>query len=298
MWDANVLQILLSAKCNIDCYFCYQKYLRKRGDKKLEKLEVENLLETWIKNGKNIVIFTWWEALLDSNLLYYVEYANKLWFESIKIHTNWLIFSSLALLDKYISKWLSWIIVSIHWYDKIHDKIVKNDWAFKKVNQTLINASKRWLIIDTNTVLTKYNYKNLKYLFKFLSYFPISRAQISKPYTLQDFSIDSKKNIYCNYEDFLPYIPEVIENFWTSNYRKLTLENFPFCIIKEEYRKYISDYNENINFDSIWSGFDGMFTEEEDRKFIDVCDWCKYRWQCKWIPVDYLDVFDFRKLYD
>jgi MoaA/NifB/PqqE/SkfB family radical SAM enzyme len=62
------------------------------------------------------------------------------------------------------------------------------------------------ITIDTNTVLNKFNYKNLDILFKFLSYFPITRSQIVQLYSLYLFTFEEKKKLYISYDDFAPYI--------------------------------------------------------------------------------------------
>jgi hypothetical protein len=89
-------------------------------------------------------------------------------------------------------------------------------------------------VIDTNTVLTKYNYKTLYTLFKFLSYFPITRSQIVQLYSLYLFDFSEKKKLYVPYNLFLNEIKKIVK---INN--NITLENFPLCKVDEKYWNYI-----------------------------------------------------------
>ncbi|MBT3726525.1 hypothetical protein HOG21_02225 [bacterium] len=46
------------------------------------------------------------------------------------------------------------------------------------------------------------NYKNLDKLFKFLSYFPITRSQIVQLYSLNLFTDLEKQHLYVSYDEF------------------------------------------------------------------------------------------------
>gem|GEM_PF-5963072 len=89
--------------------------------------------------------------------------------------------------------------------------------------------------MDTNTVLTRYNYKTLYNLFKFLSLFPITRSQLVQLYSLDLFSLKEKKDLYVSYEDFDTYLGKIL----TLENINITLENFPFCKINKKYYPHI-----------------------------------------------------------
>ena len=159
----NWLEIFLWYSCNLKCSFCFQKDLRYEKPKFLWYESVIKIIDNWISNNKRSIIFSWWESTLDPNILKYIEYCKNNGFLDIRIHTNWLSFSDKTILNKFIKSGMTWVVLSIHWYWKIHDYLVWSDWAFEKVKNTLLNLSEikkdnNEFVIDTNTVLNKYNY--------------------------------------------------------------------------------------------------------------------------------------------
>ena len=290
MW--NWIEIFLWYSCNLKCRFCFQKNLRQKEPNFLEYDKVINLIDKWKKEKKTFIIFSWWEVTLDKNILEYIKYAKKVGFKDIRVHTNWISFSDREVLNKYIDAWMTATIISIHWYSKIHDYLVSIPWAFEKLKKTFLNLAEiknknKKFVIDTNTVLTKLNYNNLDVLFKFLSYFPITRSQIVQLYSLYLFSFEEKKKLYVSYSDFSPYIKKIVK-VW----KNITLENFPLCRVDKKYWDYILK-RKKYNNDAYWNMWEWF--EESDCGYLESCCNCKYRNLCTGIPKDYLKIFDKEK---
>ena len=282
------LEIFLWYACEQKCNFCFQKDLRYDEPKFLDKEYVNWLILKWSSEWKKSIIFSWGEATLDKNLLHYVQFAKSLWFNDIRIHTNWLTFANKDFLDWFIKEWVTAVILSIHWYKVVHDILVKKEWAFLKVQQTLLNLreikkSNPDFVIDTNTVITKLNYKTLASLFKFLSYFPITRSQIVQLYSWNLFSAQEKKGLYVSYDDFWKYIWKILE----LN-SQITFENFPLCKVNNQYWTNILQRQKYDN-EAYWNMW--IWFEESDCMHIDSCKQCPERSNCTGIPKDYLDIF-------
>lgn len=286
----NWVEIFLGYSCNLKCSFCFQKDLRYKNPKFIEEIKVKQIIFEWYNSWKQNLIFSWGDPMLDPKLLVYVEYAKNLGYNDIRIHTNWLILSNKTIFEKYVKSWVSWFIISIHWYDKLHDILVKNDWAFKKVTKTLLNfveLKKKYpyLVLDTNTVLTKHNYKTLFKLFKFLSFFPITRSQLVQLYSLWLYSDDEKKSLYLKYEDFKDVLDDIVLNFW----KNLTLENFPFCETSTKVHKNILQRQRYDN-DAYWNIWENL--EESSTTYIKKCEKCEFKNNCTGYPKDYLKIFN------
>lgn len=288
MWELNWIEIFLWYSCNLRCIFCFQKDLRFKDSKFVPYEYVLEIINKWVIEWKKSIIFSGWESTLDPNLLKYIKYCSENGFVDIRVHTNWLTFSDKQLLEKYISFWMNWVIISIHWYWKIHDYLVWFDWAFEKVKKTLLNLMEikqkdYKFVIDTNTVLNKYNYNNLDKLFKFLAYFPITRSQIVQLYSLYLFNITEKRNLYISYENFSKELWKI----YALN-KNITLENFPFCKINKAYWWLITKRQKygNEAYWNMWEWF-----EESDCTYFKDCSLCHYKTECSWIPKDYLSIF-------
>jgi len=288
MWELKWIEIFLWYACNQNCIFCFQKNLRYKEPKFVSYEYVINIIDKWIADKKKSIIFSGWESTLDPNLIKYIKYCNENGFVDIRVHTNWLIFSDKEVLNTYIFLWMTGVIISIHWYWKIHDYLVWFDWAFDKVKATLFNLieikkNNNKFVIDINTVLNKFNYNNLDVLFKFLSYFPITRNQIVQLYSLYLFDDKEKSKLYISYDKF---IPEIWKIYWVN--KNITLENFPFCKVDKKYWDLITK-RQKYNNEAYWNMWEWF--EESDCTYLENCNLCSYKNECIWIPKDYLNVF-------
>lgn len=289
------LEIFLWFRCNIRCEFCYQKDLRKEFKKNIEKEEVFKMIERGVNDWKKFIIFSWWEPTLDMYLPNYIEFAKKLWYEHIRVHTNGFWFQKYEYLEDLYRKWLTWVTLSVHWYYKIHDFITKVDWSFDIIKKSLINFEKlrnkdKNFILDTNTVVCKNNFKDIPKVVKFLTYFSVIRWQIVLTYSLELFSEYEKKYIIPKYSEIIPFLTESIDISFLKN-KKFVLENIPFCVIDEKYWESILN-NIKINKDSItineWNAWNTnlrwVYKSEKCKK-------CKMKEKCRWIPIDYYKIY-------
>lgn len=288
------LEIFLWYICNIKCSFCYQKDLRRRFSKNIEKIEVERLLKEGIEKEKKFVIFSGGEPTLDKNLWFYIGLAKDLGYEHIRVHTNGWWFRDFWYLKDLYKKWLTWVTLSVHWYGKIQDLISWVKWNFNYILQSLINFEKikredRNFIIDTNTVICKLNYKNIPTLVKFLRYFSITRWQIVLAYSLWLFSNFEKTKIVPTYEEIIPFLKESI-NIAQENKKKFVLENIPYCVVEKDYWFAISE-NIKIQKESIlvdkWNVWNTNTNWMQNSK---KCEKCSMSSKCRWLPIDYFKV--------
>lgn len=289
------LEIFLWFRCNIKCEFCYQKDLRKEFIKNISKEEVFKMIENWIKNWKRFIIFSGWEPTIDINLPSYIKFAKEQGYEHIRVHTNWWWFRNYEYLEDLYKNWLTWVTLSIHWYEGVHDFVTQVRWSFDIIKKSLINFEKikkkySNFILDTNTVVCRNNYKNISKLIKFLSYFSVTRWQIVLTYSLELFSKREKKYIIPSYTEIIPFLKKSIDISFLEN-KKFVLENIPFCVIEKKYWYSIID-NIKINKDSItineWNAWNTnlrwVYKSEK-------CHNCKMKEKCRWIPIDYYEIY-------
>lgn len=289
------LEIFLWYKCNVNCSFCYQKDLRSRYKKNLEKDDVIKLLNIWFENWKKFIIFSWWEPTLDKNLWLYIDYSKKLWFEHIRVHTNWFWFRKFEYLKDLYNKGLTWITISIHWYNEFHDKIAWINWSFEIIKKALKNFEllKRMhnnFIIDTNTVVSNDNYKHIAKLVLFLCNFSITRGQIVLAYSLDLFSKEEKKMIIPEFKEIIPYLEKCLKVSYIYN-KKFVLENIPFCVIEKKYWKQIIT-NIKIQKDSVtikeWNVWNTNLSWMVNS---DKCEECIMNSKCRRLPKDYYEIY-------
>lgn len=285
----SALEVFLWYWCNIKCVFCYQKNLRSIQPHYLNSSIVKDLIHSHRKRWKISIVFSWWEPLLDKNLLEYIQYASKEGYSDIRVHSNGTLLTSIEKFESYVQAGVTGFIFSIHWYWDIHDALTRSKWSFAKISRSIANFTKLkqkypYLVLDTNTVLTKYNYQSLPILFRFLSYFPITRSQIIQLYSLWLFSQDEKKQLYITYEDSLESIYSILDNYKNQ----VTLENFPLCKINTTYHNFIVQ-RQKANNDSFWYIWEEI--ESIGTAYVEKCTHCEYKNECSGFPKDYIEIF-------
>lgn len=289
------LEIFLWYRCNIKCNFCYQKDLRKEFIRNIEKEEVLKLLENWIKDWKRFIIFSWWEPTLDLNLSYYISFARGLWYEHIRVHTNWWWFSKYEYLEDLYKKWLTWVTISVHWYWKVQDLISWVKWNFDFLLKALINFEKlkrkdKRFVFDTNTVICKQNYRFLFHLFRFLQKFSITRRMLVFPYHI-DRNSNELKNILPNNFEFLSEIEKVLEFMHKIRTKDFVLETLPYCMINEKYWWFIE---KNFKTDKEVYYIDGKKDKKLQYNIWKIkyleCKKCSKNDICFWFSQDFLQI--------
>ncbi len=291
------IEIFLWYSCNIKCSFCYQWKLRLKFPENLDKEQVLCLLDKWIKEWKEFIIFSWWEPTLDNNLWFYISYAKKLWYKHIRVHTNWFKFKDYWYLSELFINGLTWVTISIHWYWYIQDNVSKVKGSFDNIIKALINFEKlkknnSLFIIDTNTVICKENYKYLIFLFKFLHKFSISRRMLVYPYDLLIYNTIEKYNIMPEYKYYIKFINEILlfhENNWVKDF---VLETLPYCIIDKKYHHFIEK-----NYKTSKTTFFIDWEKDQKLQYIqwklkfDFCNKCSLNKKCFWFSSDYIKLF-------
>ena len=237
------LEIFLWYKCNYKCNFCFENKFRGL-EKWYSDKDIYFLIHEWYKNWKKFILFSWWEPTLDINLVKYIRFSREIGYMKILIHTNWTKTSNFYYLKELFDNGLTWIILSFHWFWEISNLITKNKRSFFYLNKSLINASKIKTIdnsftIDTNTVINKYNYKNLLILFKYFSKFPIIRRMITFPYSMFNFDSLELKKIFPNIKESVKEINKVLDYCLKYEINDTVVEALPYCLFEKRYWKFI-----------------------------------------------------------
>lgn len=155
--------------CNNNCVFCDLLNIKEKYDKSLVEIkkELDHLKE---KNYSHIILPC--NADIRKDFFEILKYAKNLSFK-ITLETNGRIFSyeKFALKSsKYIGKFIVFLNSN---NELIHNKITNTDNSFKQVIKGIKNIKKLNKEIQINTVITNYNYKNLKEIVSLIKTFGI-----------------------------------------------------------------------------------------------------------------------------
>jgi len=301
MKDLKRLEVYLWWKCNYKCIFCVEKEkIDKYFHKKISEEEVFKILLKYKKQWYNHVTFLWGEPFIQSNFLFSLKIAKKLWY-IVLVTTNWVLLPFEDKAKLYLPH-IDELIISIPIIDNKLQPIINwvtNIIDFEKV---FYNIWKYWNLsfFKINTVLNKYNYNKLNSISIFLLKYKDLVDEISITYPELNRTAFSEKylieKVAWKYLDVSPFVEKELE-FLKSNWVKWKIVDFPFCVFSSE--KYIN-FTDDINFEerkkvnNIWiekNTWEHLYWKPRLRKNISECENCKYNWICWWPSIDYLKLF-------
>jgi len=275
----NRIDLMINENCNIDCLFCYHHWFKDKSKYDFSKIKIKSTLFFWKAKWFKELYISWWEPTISDNLEYSIELAKKYWYKKIKIMTNWLMFSKINYCKKLKNLWVTNLAISMHWYDKSTFEYHANT---KGIYNKFINALKnstKYFDIDINIVVTKYNIKKLNYQAQLLLTLWIKRIHLQH---VVPNSEDNKWLLPFN-EDIFLYINNFIDIF--ENKLDITLEFFPYCLIKKD--KYLWRFSYDNNFiTNNPTMFDNWSMWIYKNKILkNKCLKCKEKQFCNWFWV-------------
>lgn len=290
----------INYKCNSNCCFCADsKNIRETEDIDYNKLIYE--LEQNRKKFDSLII-TGGEPTIYNKLPDYVSYAKKIGYKHISLTTNGLMLGYPNYADILINSGVDTFIISFATTDElIYDNITKVKGSFKQLNNALNYLNEKKVSVRINTVIHKFNYKNLKNIVKYLVLKNVKSIQLSFMNPIDESAKTygiSKLVIKIN--DLKPYISDAIKEAQNLNFNDLYIENFPICTM-EEYKDKISDLKKPENNKDYYNSL--KFKPENCRfcVYYNICDgtWKEYLKQFgdeEFKPIISDSIDDFEKL--
>jgi len=149
--------LIVGYSCNNHCRFCCER--GNFGDSSTE--EIKQRIDKAAKIGVNRLVFTGGEPTIRKDIIDLIRYAKeKKSFNEIFMITNGRMMSYEKFANKIINAGLTHILFSLHAPKaKIHDFLTRSPGAFRQTVKGMKNAVKQGVVVENNTVLTKYNYK-------------------------------------------------------------------------------------------------------------------------------------------
>lgn len=301
MLENKRIELYLWWKCNYKCIFCVEKEkIDKYFFKEIPEIEIFKILLKYKNKWYNHVTFLWWEPFIQSNFLFSLKIAKKLWYK-ILVTTNWVLLPYENKSKIYL-KYIDELIISIPIIDKKFQPIINWVTNILDFDKIFNNIKKYWNItfLKINTVINRYNYNKLNSISSFLIKYKNLINEVSFTYP------ELNRTAYCEkyllskvswkYLDFSFYIEKEID-FLEKNWIIWKIVDFPFCILSnDKYIKLTDDINyQNRNkINNSWiekNQWEHLFWKPRLRINIYKCYWCKYNGVCWWPSYDYLYFF-------
>ena len=298
--DIKRLEIYLWWKCNYKCVFCIERrYIDKFYDKKIKEQEVLKKLIKYKKLGYNHVTFLWGEPFIQSNFLFSLKVAKKLWY-TVLVTTNGVLLPFEDKAKKFLP-YIDELIISVPIIDKKLQPII--NWVKNIINFDSVfkNIGKywKWNFLKINTVLNKYNYKSviLQDILNFLDKYDELVSEVSFTYPDIDYWYYTDKHckdiLALKYWDINNEFKKLEKIYkWNILYKIIDV---PFCYLPSKNFIKLSDdysYQERLKIKEDGSNFKNWKIEIPRRRAHTLnCKWCKYIDTCWGPSFDYVELY-------
>jgi MoaA/NifB/PqqE/SkfB family radical SAM enzyme len=229
--------ISITGMCNNNCIFCLDAERNDKYHKKYE--EIEKIIINAKKQNNEKIIFSGGDPTIHPNLIDFVKLAKKLDFKKIQVITNGRMFASLKFCNEILDAGLDEVTFSVHGYNNlIHDNHTSVKGSFNQIIKGIKNVQNysknvRKIIINTDTCITKKNYKGILKIIIFI----VEKLNIGEinlmVMTPAGNAWNKKEEIMLDYALQEPYIKKVIDYaikknivLWLSRFPAKYLENY------------------------------------------------------------------------
>lgn len=243
----NKFWISITGLCNNNCLFCLDSDRKDNNHKSITYLK--NEIKKARKTNTKLII-SGGDPSIHPQLEELIIYAKELKYSKIQLITNGRMFSSKDFTNKLIYAGLDEITFSIHSHlPEIHDKLTNVDGSFRQILKGILNVRQNNLnpniIVNTDTCVTKKNYKNLdktiEFIYKILKINEIN-LMIMLP---QGNAWKLKNEIMVDSKIILSYIKKII-SYSKLNNINLWLSRFPDKYLKNN-EEFIEDPYKSID---------------------------------------------------
>lgn len=269
--------------CEKDCLFCNEWWKGKR-----EFHWYTEFTKIIDNNDFKKVVLTGWEPMMNPRLDEYIMYCKQ-------YNITTAIVTAIDQRDyiwkiwKYLDAGLDEIMISLEWPQKIHDCLVQESGAMRRIIEILdfLKRSKTDCRVIIHTNINKLNYKYLPHFIDtILQNFPnifTYHLQMLEPFGS---AIIHQDILFEKYSILLSPLLSKIE--WIHSNDKIKFGRLPFCLVEENFHKYISStpkIYENENQNTFLAGYDQHQYKNQQ------CDRCKKNQNCDKFLQWYIEKF-------
>ncbi|MCG2718329.1 MAG: radical SAM protein [Nanoarchaeota archaeon] len=264
--------------CNNNCKFCVQADNKCSGNRSFE--EIKSDLEEF-RDKCSGVVFTGGEVTIRKDFFDLVRLAKDLRYESIQIQTNGRMFSSMEFCKKTVKAGATELCPAIHGCcAEQHDSLTRAPGSFDQTVKGIQNAKSIGLMVITNTVVVKQNYKDLSKIARLLIQLEVDQAQFA--------FVHPMGNAWKNFDEVVPSISEAAPyickgiRIGAESGLKMMAEAMPYCLM-QGYEEFIA---EKVIPDTAIRGGKHQNTDNftEQRKSHGKVKFLQCR-ECKWESV-------------
>lgn len=231
------VDIKIGYQCNNRCFFCVQGNKRE----KCSFVDESKIKKDLIKARKTCqsVVFTGGEPTIHPNFLDLVRLARELNFKIIQIQTNGRMFAYKDFCRETIKAGANEFSPALHGHTAdLHDYLTNISGSFNQTSQGIKNLKVLGQKVITNTVITKFNYRYLPEIARFLVYLNVDQFQFAFIHIVGA-AWEKRNSIVPRKSLTIPYVKKGLDIGIAAG-KKVMVEAMPYCLMKD-YERYVAE---------------------------------------------------------
>ena len=287
----------LGFSCNNNCWHCSLPMWEHPHD--LSTDEVKSILKKAKDDGVDVIALTGGEPTIRNDFLEIVKYAKSLNFDRIELQTNGRMLAYKQFAKKTVEYGVTDIYLSFHAPTKeLQDLITRVKGSFVESLKGLRNILPLDVRVETNTVISKLNYKVLDKLMILFHEIGVKEVEIDflRPIGNANKYFDL---IVPKKSEVKPYLEKALEVAQNLGFDAIFVDDYPLCFMKK-FKQYNADYiaslsnsihDENAYNISVDSDLQPIQIHEEQKVKGPPCKNCIFSKYCEGDWKEYIQKF-------
>jgi len=231
------IEIVVGFSCNNNCVFC------SVGNRNFDKTtyQVKEDIRKAAKETKKEINFTGGEPTIRKDILKIIKFCRKLDFDRIELQTNGRMLAYSTFAKKIVEYGITNVYISFHApTETLQDFITQSKGSFKESIQGLRNILDLDVRLQTNTVISKLNYKVLGKLMIFFHDLKVREVELDflrpmgNAWKHFDLVVPKKSEIS-------PYLEDTLNIAEDLAFDNVFVDDYPLCFMKK-FRQNNADY--------------------------------------------------------
>ena len=229
----------LGFSCNENCWHCYSPMWEYPHDKTIA--EIKKMLQNAKRDGIEVVALTGGEPTIRKDFFEIIKFCKKLNFDRVELQTNGEMLAYETFAKKIVEYGVTDVYPSFHAFtESLQDFITRSKGSFKASLQGLRNILKLNVRVQTNTVISKLNYKILDRLMIFFHEQGVKEIEldflrpIGNAWRYFDMIVPRKSEV-------VPYLEKALELAEGLSFDTIFVDDYPLCFMKN-FKQYNADY--------------------------------------------------------
>jgi MoaA/NifB/PqqE/SkfB family radical SAM enzyme len=284
------LSIHLTDLCNSRCSFCVVGAPLMTADGVVYD-EVVAFLRENAGRGFNVVNLHGGEPTAHPRFLETLALIRELGYPETHVQTNGIRLANLVFVREAIELGVSLFIVSLHGdCARIQDEQTRTPGGFAQTIAGIGNAIAAGAQVRTNTVVMRTNLEQLRAISKLASDLGVNHLNFS--------NLHPGGSAIFGLSRTLPAFAEIRQNLYPAadlaiaRGRRVTLEGFPYCVIKERLELHLDNEYRDIlmlHRGHVFRSYEA-FMDNAMRTYVDSCERCTVSDACGGVYQEYVDL--------